>query len=299
MTPILPRIAKRVPAPLEQRQRIGGESAEIVDERCRSDLSLPDRAQADEGLEPHRRGYLRVADILEAARRALQRALVGELQARGGEPGCCLLERLGGAGGGRPQPRQLPGIGRMKPAAKKHSSGERWNKARRDRSSIPSGSSPRPRWSCRGPCSWRSARRGGCGTGRRLAVALEGHLRLGEASRSLLDEVAQRRPDRFLVGLAILLERFLGLVESQRLEERKRLRPEFLKRHTLFLRDGVARADFRSAAEHTSPLRRLGRDGDEIPSQTVTEREGAGQPNPKLPFALPLSRHLLFTRRRY
>src|ERR1700722_7078749 len=65
----LARIGKRVPPPFEQRQRIGGEGAEVVGQRRGGDRRLEDCAQTDQALEPRCGGDLGILKHLEAARR--------------------------------------------------------------------------------------------------------------------------------------------------------------------------------------------------------------------------------------
>src|SRR5574337_985116 len=74
-------IGERVPAPFEQRQGIGREGAEIVDQPGRGDARLNGRAPADEIFQALGEGDLRVVDALEAARRALERRFLRERQA--------------------------------------------------------------------------------------------------------------------------------------------------------------------------------------------------------------------------
>jgi hypothetical protein len=62
----------------EERQRISSEGAETADEGGLADLCLRDGAQADEILEARRQGDLGIVDVLEAARRPLERVPFGK-----------------------------------------------------------------------------------------------------------------------------------------------------------------------------------------------------------------------------
>src|SRR5271165_6455665 len=231
MTRTLSRIAQRVPAPREQRQRIGGEGAEVVDERRLRDRRLGDGAQADESLEPRRGHYLRVGDVLEATRRALQCVLFGKLEAPRGKLGHHLPERLRRPGRRAAEPRQLMGLGAME------SGGEEASLRRKmkiEDAGVVLGPGPGhgdARVGLVRVLVLGEAHVAVDAENRRLAVAFDRNLRPGEASRRLLDQVAHRRLDRGLISSAVLFEPFPRLVERQRLEERQRLRPESLKRH--------------------------------------------------------------------